>query len=84
MGALDSLSGIVTKDGDLGPHLPLGLAGKAEYLALPRTRAELGRVTARRVRRATQKALSRVAAGADVEGVAWPTRREHGDPWNHD
>ena len=60
-----------------------GVARTLRYA--PRSsRAELGRVTARRVRRATQKALSRVAAGMDVEGVAWPTRREHGDPWNHD
>ena len=44
MGALDTLSGIVTKDGELGPHLPLGLTGKAEYLALPSTREDLGRV----------------------------------------
>lgn len=44
MGALESLSGIVTRDGELGPHLPLGLTGKAEYVALPRTRDELGRV----------------------------------------
>lgn len=63
--------------------LRTGVARALRYA--PRSaRAEFGRVTARRVRRATQKALSRVAAGMDVEGVAWPTRREHGDPWNHD
>ena len=60
-----------------------GIARTLRYA--PRSaRAELGRVTARRVRRATQKALSRVAAGVDAEGVAWPTRRECADPWNHD
>lgn len=46
MGALESLSGIVAREGDLGPHLSLGLKGKADYLALPRTRAELGGVLA--------------------------------------
>ena len=60
-----------------------GVARALRYA--PRSaRAELGRVTARRVRRATLRVLFRVAAGMDVEGVAWPTRREHGDPWNHD
>jgi hypothetical protein len=62
--------------------LRTGVARALRYA--PRSaRADLGRVTARRVRRATQKALSRVAAGVDVEGVAWPTRREHGDPWSY-
>ena len=60
-----------------------GVARTLRYA--PRSaRAELGRVTARRVRRATLRVLSLVAAGVDVDGVAWPTRREHGDPWNHD
>lgn len=44
MGALDSLSGLVFKNGDLAPHLSLGLGGKADYLALPKTREELGKV----------------------------------------
>ena len=58
-----------------------GVARALRYA--PRSaRAELGRVTARRVRRATQKALSRVAAGVDVEGIAWPTRRGCADPWS--
>ena len=62
-----------------------GVARTLRYA--PRSaRAELGRVTARRVRRvrrATQKALSRVAAGGvDVEGVAWPIARESADPWS--
>lgn len=58
-----------------------GIARALRYA--PRSaRAELGRVTARRVRRATQKALSRVAAGVDVEGIAWPTRRGCADPWS--
>ena len=63
--------------------LRTGVARALRY-APRNARAEFGRVTARRVRRATQKALSLVAAGVDVDGVAWPTRREHGDPWNHD
>lgn len=62
--------------------LRTGVARTLRYA--PRSsRAELGRVTARRVRRATQKALSRVAAGVDVEGVAWPTRRGCADPWSY-
>ena len=63
--------------------LRTGIARTLRYA--PRSaRAELGRVTARRVRRATLRVLPLVAAGVDVDGVAWPTRREHGDPWNHD
>ena len=61
--------------------LRTGIARALRYA--PRSaRAEFGRVTARRVRRATQKALSRVAAGVDVEGIAWPTRRGCADPWS--
>jgi len=64
-------------------HLRTGVARALRYA--PRSaRAELGRVTARRVRRATQKALSRVAAGVDVEGVAWPIAREAADVWSFD
>ena len=50
-------------------HRSLLRSGVARTLRYaPRSaRAELGRVTARRVRRATQKALSLVAAGVDVE-----------------
>ena len=61
--------------------LRTGVARALRY-AHRSARAELGRVTARRVRRATQKALSRVAAGMDVEGVAWPIARESADPWS--
>ena len=61
--------------------LRTGIAHTLRYA--PRSaRAEFGRVTARRVRPATQKALSRVAAWVDVEGVAWPTRRGCADPWS--
>jgi len=64
-------------------HLRTGVARALRYA--PRSaRAELGRVTARRVRRATQKAISRVAAGVDVEGVAWPIARESADVWSFD
>ena len=62
--------------------LRTGIARALRYA--PRSaRAELGRVTARRVRRATLRVLSRVAAGVDVEGVAWPTRRGCADPWSY-
>jgi hypothetical protein len=61
--------------------LRTGIARTLRY-ASRSARAEFGRVTARRVRRATQKALSRVAAGVDVEGVAWPTRRDCADVWS--
>lgn len=61
--------------------LRTGIARALRY-APHSARAEFGRVTARRVRRATQKALSRVAAGVDVEGVAWPTRRGCADVWS--
>ena len=60
-----------------------GIARTLRYA--PRSaRAELGRVTARRVRRATRTALCRVAAGVDVEGVAWPLAREVCDAWSFD
>ena len=60
-----------------------GIARTLRYA--PRSaRAELARVTARRVRRATRTALSRVAAGVDVEGVAWPIAREVCDAWSFD
>ena len=47
--------------------LRTGIARALRYV-LRSARAEFGRVTARRVRRATQKAFSRVAAGGGRRG----------------
>jgi UDP-N-acetylmuramate dehydrogenase len=46
MGALEALTGLVRKGGDLSPYLPLGLTGRAEFLAAPQSRADLERVMA--------------------------------------
>jgi len=64
--------------------LRTGVARALRY-APRNARAELGRYTARRVRRATLRALHGVAAGRlDVEAVAWPQRRGLADPWGFD
>lgn len=68
-------------------HRSTLLTGVARALRYaPRNaRAELGRVTSRRVRRATLRALHGVAAGRlDVEAVAWPRGRDVADPWSFD
>jgi hypothetical protein len=61
-----------------------GIARTLRYA--PRSaRAELGRVTARRVRRAALRVLHGVAVGRlDVEAVAWPVAREVCDAWAFD
>lgn len=59
-----------------------GIARALRY-APRNARAELGRYTARRVRRATLRTLHGVAAGRlDVEAVTWPRGRDVADPWS--
>jgi len=60
-----------------------GVARTLRY-APRNARAELGRVTTRRVRRATLRVLSRLRAGHDADGVVWPLARAVADVWTFD
>jgi len=64
--------------------LRTGVARSLRY-APRNARADLGDYTARRVRRATLRVLSRVIAGRlDADAAMWPRARDVADPWAFD